>query len=214
MTFFRAALIAVVSWLAVSSTALAVEPPGAPIAKAFPYLSDYLTMPAAQRDRFRLVYFIRGKDKKPTPKIELVRSGNITPVRLGPNGRVMDVPDLALLRSDARFVATPKGQAAIGMRVEPILPRTTSLDAAMARESVTETTAAIKKYAGMLGFAVPAIKGIAFEGAGSGRAVFADGSKIALKTVGKAVVYLSNDAKMKEAVRIELDRMPDGLNFH
>jgi|GEM_PF-3434706 len=214
MKSFCLALAALACGASLSSAAFAVEPPGAPIAKAFPYLSDYLTMPAAQRDRFRLVYFIRGKDKKPTPKIELVKNGTTTPVRLGPNGRVVDLPDLAMLRSDARFVATPKGQASIGMRVEPVLPRATSLDAAIARESVAETTAAIKKYAGMLGFAVPTIKGIAFEGAGGGRAVFADGSKIALKSVGKAVVYLSNDATMKKAVRIELDRAPEALDFH
>lgn len=208
------AVIGLTSALILGAPANAVEAQGAPIAKAFPYLVDYLILPTPQRDRFRLAYFVRGKNNGPAPRIELVQNGSTTPVKLGADGRVLLNPDLALLRSDARFVATPKGTASISMRVEPVLPRATTLDARLARESVAETSVAIKKYAGMLGFALPSIKGIAFEGVSSGQAVFADGSKIPLKMVGKSLVYLTSDAKLKQAVRLEFDRLPGGLDFH
>ncbi len=69
------------------------------LGKIFPYYDAYLRIPAAERTRFQLGYFLmqNGRPAAGAP-VFAVDNGTRTPIAVGPDGR-MTPPPLALLRS-------------------------------------------------------------------------------------------------------------------
>ena len=98
----RAALALLVAGIAGGT--LAQEKPAAhPIKSLFKYLDAYYTkIPAADRDRFTLAYYLRQGGAPPPSgtKVYVVQGTQRTQLAMAPSGKV-ELPSLALLNSKA-----------------------------------------------------------------------------------------------------------------
>ena len=148
------------------------------LSKAFGYLDIFLKVPPQERTRFSLAYYFL-RNKKPAPDIRafVVQGANRTPLALGPDARVLRLPTLAELQSDAALEldVVPGTKVGLDLELHADIAPSNKLDAHEIDLALQQVTLAIKHRAGILGFAVPKISQANFPGAGAGVAVLADG---------------------------------------
>jgi hypothetical protein len=173
---------------------LAAAPPekSIPVGKAFPYLENYLKIPAAERSRFTLGYFLTIAGKPATDvKVWLVDGGKRTPVPIGPGGIVQRTPNLGELERNATVVlgASPDTKFGLQLVIEPLVPRSTEMDAQALALATVQADAGVRKAAGVLGFAAPHMTRVYFKGGTGGEAVFADGHAVTLGTLKGFTFY-------------------------
>ncbi|MBC6980245.1 DUF2987 domain-containing protein [Caulobacter sp. 17J80-11] len=210
MRLSRRALLAGLSALAVAGPAAAEE---APIDKGFPYLEQYLKLPAAERDRFALAYYL-ARDGKPATgvKVSIVDRAAQTPVPLGPKGRLERLPTLAQLQSKTAKVVidAPEGaKLALSLSIEPNVRPAAEMNAADLAASVAQAARGAKKAAGLIGFAVPKLQKVRIYGGAGGQAVFADGSARALPVEKGAAVF--DPTVLKGAAKLRFTTAPERL---
>lgn len=210
MRMSRRALLAGAGAFAAAGPAAAEE---APIDKGFPYLEQYLKLPAAERDRFALAYYL-SRDGKPAAgvKVSIVDGAAHTPVSIGPKGRMERLPTLAQLQSKSAKVVidAPEGaKLSLTLSVEPTVRPAAEMSAADLAASVAQAARGAKKAAGLIGFAVPKLQKIRIYGGAGGQAVFADGSARPLPVEKGAAVF--EPAVLKGAAKLRFTTAPERL---
>ena len=179
MTLNRRTLIAAAAAL-VAGPAFAADA-GEPVAakKLFPYYDLYLSIPAADRSKFVMAYYLR-KDGKPASGVTLTlisAGGARSPIPVGVDGRILKTPGPADLK-DGKIAITKVNAAdkfQLSMELQPLTRMAELVPAAEVAASVVQCRAAIKAKAGVIGFAAPKIEQVIFTGVTSGTAVMADG---------------------------------------
>jgi hypothetical protein len=155
------------------------------IGKAFPYLENYLKLPPAQRDRFRVAYRFMTPNGPAVVRLWLLEGGRQIPVPISSDGLIERLPSLAQLTARTKVqVETPTGQkTAMALLLEPILAPAAELRAADLVAALTQAAAGAKKVGGLVGFAIPKMDRVRFVGAQAGEVVYADGRRAALPVV-------------------------------
>ena len=211
MTFDRRLFLAAgLAAVAAPGLALADPPRLIPAKKLFPFLDLYLGIPAGERTRFALGYYLK-RDGKPWTGAGFTligASGARTPLPVGANGRFTRTPTLADLKADAKIELAVEGQGKfqLSMEMEPLVPMAEVMDTAELAASVTQCAAAIKKNAGILGFAAPKITQVAFIGVPAGTAVLAGGKTAALPLVKTLPAY--NPSALPGASQLKFAKAP------
>lgn len=194
--------------------ALAAGKPPVKLAKVFGYLDKYLAIPPAQRNRFVLAYYVlmNGKPAAGLKAAIVEPDGRRTPIALGPDGKVLRLPNAAQLAS-ADFVADVPAETKLGVRLElePTASPALEYSPRDLDQAIVQANAGMSKAAGLISFALPKLTGVTFPGAGSGKARLADGRELALPVFEGAPFY---DSKLlKGAVAVVLSRVPARLAF-
>jgi hypothetical protein len=179
-------------WLAglltlAAAPALAADPAPAAktveVGKVFPYLDRYLRLPAAERDRFVMAYYLT-RDGKPAAGAQgwIDDGGRRVRIPFGANGRAERLPTLEQLQAKRRLGFDGAAGAKFGMSLslEPAAQPAAELSATELAASVAQATRALKKAAGLMRMAVPTFDAVAFPGGQGGEVVFADGRAAAL----------------------------------
>jgi hypothetical protein len=193
MMFDRRALIAAGLAAGLPGVALAGPARTVPAKKLFPYLDLYLGIPPAERNRFTLGYFLK-RDGKPFTGAGFTligANGARTPLPVAANGRFSRSPSLADLKANAQVeIAVPgEGKFQLNMEMEPLVPMAEVMNAGDFAAAIAQCGVAIKKHAGVLGFAVPKITQVAFVGVPAGTAVLAGGKTAALPLLKTLPAY-------------------------
>jgi len=152
-----------------------------PLSKAFAFLDAYYGIAAGRRDRFHMAYYaVRNRRFAPDLKGTIVAGGKRTPLILGRDARVEQLPSLAALKSNAtiEFDAAPTDKVGLALALEPNVPSAAHLDARALAAAIAEAEAAVASIAGVLSFAAPKIQVAMFPGANSGQAEL-DGGRAA-----------------------------------
>jgi len=159
-------------------------PEGIPAKKMFPFLDLYLGIPAQDRTKFVMAYYLR-QNGKPASGVTLTligANGARSPIPVGPDGRLQRTPALADLKDGQITLvkADPASKFQLSMELQPATRMADALPAGELAASITQCKAAIKAKAGVIGFAAPKIEQVVFAGVPAGTAVFADGRTAAL----------------------------------
>ena len=214
----RRALATAAAALALVAGAVHAAPPkGEPPAPAngelaatfFPYLDVYLQLAPRDRSLFAPESFVRagGRSTIP-PHVILVREGRRTPVPLDAEGRVLSVPDLADLRAGAVVEITPRPRDSVSAHLEmrALAPAAQTMDAGQIAEAIAQVDHAVHRSAGLMSFAVPHFARAVFVGAGTGRALFADGRQAPLPPGRNGPSY--DPSQMKNVRALVFERAP------
>jgi hypothetical protein len=152
------------------------------IDKAFPYLSAYLGMPAAERSRFYLA-FRAYRDKRPVAGVAaaiVASNGARTPLAFDRAGIMTTrLPDLAVLKS-AAHIEIDGAPFELGPELRCAMPPATHVDVRDLMLALMQVNAAVVKFAGALSFVIPKFTAAYFPDAGAGQALMADGHTAAL----------------------------------
>jgi hypothetical protein len=181
--------------------------------KLFPYLDMYLAIPAAQRSRFVMGYFLQ-RDGQAATGVSLVLlgpGGQRTPLPLGPGGRILRTPSLADLKAKAQVeITAPEGSKfSLSMEMLATLRPAATLDARELAATLAQCDAAIRSKAGLLGFAAPKVKRVILKGAGSGTAINAQGVARPLPMQNGQPAY--DPEQMPGIVTLNLARAPSAI---
>jgi hypothetical protein len=153
------------------------------LGKAFPYLEDYLRIPAAERSRFVLAYYLmRGGRPAAGLKAWIVQGAQQTPVPIGADGRVQHLPSLQQLQAKAKLAtdAPADTKFQLSLQIEPLVRTGPEVDAQQLFLAVAQADAGVRKAAGVLGFAAPKMTRVYFKGGAGAEAVWADGHRVRL----------------------------------
>lgn len=208
MTQTRRALIA--SALALAATpAIAAEKKLVEVGKVFPYLENYWKLPAAERSRFTVAYYLQ-RDGKAAAGVKgsIVVGATRTPLAAGPNGRVSPLPSLAQIKAGAKIELDVPAGTRMGMNlsIEPLARAAAEMSAPELALAVAQSAKGAKKVAGLLGLGMPTINAVHFKGAGSGQVVHADGRVTALPVVKGNPVF--EPGKLTTARTLKFTRVP------
>lgn len=158
--------------------------PPPPAKKVFPYYDLYLGIPAAERSRFVLAYYLYLNGKPTTGQQLFVIQPNGTKVLLAqaPDGRITRMPTLAELKDGVvdGDKSNENDKLSISMQMQAVVRLAETMPAADLVAAIDQCNNAIKRRAGVIGFAVPKMEQVMFVGAGSGQAVLAGGKTVAL----------------------------------
>lgn len=204
MTPSRRFVLIAAAVLALATAAAAPPEKSVPVSKAFPYLETYLKMPAAERSRFTLGYFLTIGGKPATNvNVWLVDGGKRTPVPIGADGIVIRTPNLGELERNATVVlgASPDTKFGLQLQIEPLVPRGVEMDAPALSLAAVQADAAVHKAAGLLGFAAPHLTRIYFKGSSGGEAVFADGHAVKLSVLKGFTFYDTETERGAKTIR-------------
>lgn len=194
--------------LAVSSATVArAETKDIPCTDMFPFLLNYLNLPAAERSHFRLGYklFVSGA-KMSEVRLVLKYNGE-TPLGVAPDGTLSPLPSTAALKSKAPVTFTRPDGSKMGLTllITSSLPPANTYASADLKKSVEQARAGAKKAAGLMSMAVPNLDRVVFVGASGGQAIAADGAATALpKTKDGQPVF--QPSAHPAAVRVTLDK--------
>ena len=108
------ALAAVPAW--------AADKKSVEVGKAFPYLENYWKLPAGERSRFAVVYYLK-RDGRPAAGLKgaIVMGATRIPVSISATGRVAPLPTLAQIRGGAKieFDVPAETRFSMSMQIEP-----------------------------------------------------------------------------------------------
>lgn len=153
--------------------------PGPPLKKVFPYYDLYLGIPAAERSRFVMAYYLKvnGKPGGGQNLFMVMPGGGRTLLTQAADGRVTRMPTLAEMKDGVLDVdrKNPTDKFSISMEMQPVVRLGETISAADLVAAIDQCNTAIKKRAGVIGFAVPKMEQVLFAGAPAGNALLADG---------------------------------------
>lgn len=185
-----AAVAAGLALLALAPMASAA-PKVVPADKVFPYLENYLKLPAVERSRFSLAYYFTMDGKPPAGlSITAIDGATRSPIPLGPDGRVQRLPNLDQLQRVNIEVARPEtAKVQLSLSIQPATPMGVEVDARELALSIDQARSGVKKAAGVMGFAAPKMERIYFRGVPGGEAILANGGRVALPVVKGMVMF-------------------------
>lgn len=183
-----------------------------PVKKLFPYYDLYLGLSAQDRDGFYLEYLIQSSGATVRPRMFYALGSVRTPIQLDSKGKVLTMPDMAMLRQGKIEVPASAPPGRIMLNLEPVVPLGRTIPASAVSNSVTDYAKAIGR-AGPLALAIPKLTGIAFKGVAAGQVVFADGRKALLPVEDGSPVFRPNHATMRGAINLEFPAVPSQAEF-
>jgi hypothetical protein len=208
VTSRRAALAAMVGVLLAGGAAAQTRTVSLEPKKFFQYLDIYYRIPAQDRSRFTLAYYVKPTSAK-------FRIGG-QPLPVGPDGRVR-LPSEAMLKSKQPLVIEAPAGTKISADggLEPTLRPDTEVNARELAAAVAQANQGIKRAAGLIRFVVPTLDAVVFPGAGSGEVVLADGRRARLPVVEGAPAFqplawptAQRVVLARTPARMQLDGMP------
>jgi hypothetical protein len=184
------------------------------VGKVFPYLENYWKLPAAERSRFTVAYYLQ-RDGKPASgvKAAVVQGATRTPIGVGAGGRVSPLPTLAQIRSGAKieFDVANDVRFSMNLTIEPLMRPAAELNAGDLALSVTQAAKGARKVAGLMGMAMPAITAVHFKGAAGGQVIDVTGRAVALPVAGGAPVF--EPSKHPGARTVKFSRAPTQMTL-
>lgn len=201
------------SALAFAATpAFAADKKSVEVGKAFPYLENYWKLPAGERSRFAVVYYLK-RDGRPAAGLKgaIVLGAARTPVSVGATGRVSPLPTLAQIRGGAKleFDVPADTKFSMSMQIEATVRPAAEMSAPELALAVAQAAKGAKKVAGLMGMAMPTIAAVAFKGVSAGTVVHADGRTAALPV--KEGMPFFQPAKLRTAATLKFARAPAQL---
>lgn len=199
---------------AAASPALAAEKKTVEAGKVFPYLENYWKLPAADRSRFTVAYYLQRDGRAASGlKGAIIVGATRTPLTVGPMGRVSPLPTLAQMKAKARIeLDVPPGtRFSMNFTIEPIARPAAEMSAPDLALAVTQAAKGAKKVAGLMGMAMPSITRVIFKGVSAGQAVHADGHVSALPVAGGSAYF--EPAAMKTARTLKFSRAPSQMTM-
>lgn len=193
-----------------------VETKSFPAEKMFPFLTDYLKLPVAERDRFHPNYHLMSKGV--AVRATLKRKSGDVPVTFASDGLIQPKPTLADIAAGTQMeMSAPKdSKIGIAIKLASSVPPAATMDAKALKASIEQARIGAKKAAGAMSMMVPNLQRVCFEGATGGQAVLSSGKTVGLKTemqnssVDKgSPCFTPKDTP--DAVQIRLDRVPRTL---
>lgn len=156
--------------------AFAAQSKTLPLDKAFPYLSAYLGLPAAQRSQFYLAYrAVRDKHPAADARATLVAPNGVrTPIAFDRAGFIARLPSLGDLRGGAS-IELDGAPFQLGVELRCAMACATKLDVAALSQSLAQVNQDVVRFAGALSFVVPKFTAAYFPDAGQALAVLVDG---------------------------------------
>lgn len=146
-----------------------------PANRILPYLDRYLTLPAGQRSHFVPAYFIQ-RDGAPVANLT-ARIGEAR-FRTNAEGRFLPLPTLEQWRSGEMVLDVAEGERfSVQLQVLATVRRAAEMPASDLATAVSQANAAVRRAAGVLGFAVPRIDRIVLRGAREATVVDAQGRR-------------------------------------
>ncbi|CAN5240533.1 hypothetical protein BH09PSE2_BH09PSE2_15870 [soil metagenome] len=184
-TLIAAAAAASSLTLAIAAPALAQAPAAAAAegksvgaTKAFRYLDKFLEVPASQRSKIRVNFYLK-RDGRAAVGLHpvLVDGDQRTPLPLSASGRFERLPTLDQLRRKPTLVIDAPADAKLSNKVEieAEVKRGTEIDAAEVTEAIRQVGGVVRSTVGALAVLMPAVRA-SFPGAGSGVAINASGA--------------------------------------
>lgn len=162
--------------------------------KIFPFYDLYLGIPAAERSRFVMAYYLKinGKTAAGHTLWLIGASGARTALPVGPDGRIQKLPTLADFKAGATIDPAKREDAekfSIAMEMEALVRPGETIAAADLVAAIDQCNAAIRKKAGLIGFAAPKMEQAVFVGVSAGQAVLAGGKTVPLPVTKGLPVY-------------------------
>lgn len=185
-----------------------------PCTDIFPFLLNYLNLPAAERTHFRLAYRLSVTGARLSDVKLVLKHNGETPLGVAADNTLTPLPPVAALKAKAPVTVTRPDGSKIGLNllIAAALPPATAYAAPDLKKAVDQAHAGAKKAAGVMSLAVPNLDRIVFVGASSGQAVAADGKAAALpKTRDGHPVF--EPAAHSTAARVTLDKTPTLLRI-
>lgn len=183
-----------------------------PVKKLFPYYDLYLGLPPQDRDGFYLEYLIQSSATNVRPRMVYALGSVRTPIQIDSKGKILTMPDLAMLRQGKVEVPASAPSGRIVLNLEPVVPLSRTIPANAVSNSVADYAKAIGR-AGPLALAIPKLTGIGFKGVPAGQAVFADGRKVSLPVEGGIPVFRPSQSTMRGAISLEFPSVPSQAEF-
>ncbi len=162
---------------ALPAVALAADgkDPDPPVRKVFRFYDIYLGIPAAERTRFAMNYYLQvnGKPASGQEVFIVMPGGARVLLTQAADGRLTRMPTLAEWKEGVLTAnkKSPSDRFQLSMELNPLVRLAETVAAADVQAAIDQCNAAIKKRAGMIGFAVPRMEQVLFAGAGTGQAV-------------------------------------------
>lgn len=158
------------------------ESKSVPAEKLFPFLSNYYSLPVAERSHFRMAYTLMVQGGKAEQVSLVLQDGT----KIMPNiqGYLAPLPTAAQLKGKMTY-SRPAGTK-FGMTLDllPTQPPAQIMDARALAVSVTQALQGSKKVAGLMAMALPTFDRIEIRGVNSGEVRLADGSTRTLILTG------------------------------
>lgn len=198
MTLDRRTLIVSAAALATTpGLAMAADKKAPPVRKVFAYYDVYLGVPPAERSRFVMTYYLKvnGKPAGGQNLYLVMPGGARTLLTQAADGRFTRLPTLAELKDGVLDVdrKNPTDKFSISMEMQPVVRLGETVAAADLVAALDQCNSAIRKRAGVIGFAVPRMEQVIFVGAGSGSAALAGGKAAPLPLFKGMPFYRPSD---------------------
>lgn len=209
----RSATALVVSILLVSAAPAAqAAPKSVEASRVFPFLEDYLKLPAAERNRFTPAYYLHQGDQPLVAPAWLIDGAQRTPIPIRADGRIEVLPSAQALARDKVEIGVPAGtKLGVSMSIEPTLAPAADMDARELAAVIAQAAVGARKAAGIKAVVMPKLTSISFVGSGSGEVEFNDGRRAPLPLAHGAPSY--NPSITTNAKRIRLAKVPLKLNI-
>lgn len=161
--------------------------------KAFPFYDLFLDTPPAERSRFTMSYYLTVNGRPATSPVLFLTmpTGARTALTVGVEGRLTRMPNRAELK-DGMIEAVkgkPGDKVQLAMELEPLVRMGDTIATADLHAALEQCNTAIKKRAGLIGFAVPKMEQVIFAGTSAGAAVLAGGKTAPLPLVKGMAAY-------------------------
>ncbi len=150
--------------------------------KLFRYLEEYSKLPAAERSRFRINYYLHVGPQALTAPVWIVEGAKRTAVPLRPaDGRVERLPSAAQLANGKVQVGVDEGtKVGVTIGIETIAPPAAEMDAREVASALAQASVGVKKAAGIMAMAMPKLTQVSFPGVASGEVIMTDGKRAPL----------------------------------
>ncbi len=149
--------------------------PGPSLKKVFPYYDLYLGIPAAERSRFVMAYYLKvnGKPTSGQNLYVVMPGGARTLLTQAADGRVTRMPTLAEMKDGILDVdrKNPTDKFSVAMEMQPVVRLGETVATADLVAAIEQCNTAIRKRAGVIGFAVPKMEQVLFADVGTGQAL-------------------------------------------
>lgn len=215
----RALLITAAAFLAMPPAAFAeTETKSVPAEKLFPFLSNYYSLPPAERSHFRLAYTLMVQGGKVEQVSLTLQDG----AKIIPNaqGYLAPLPTAAQLKSKLTYSRPAGVKFGVALDLLPTQMPAQTMDAKALAVSVTQALKGSKKVAGLMAMALPTFDRIEIRGVNSGQVKLADGSTKMLGLIGavkdkKGVYHPAHityvPAEWPTAISLSFDATPSKL---
>jgi hypothetical protein len=171
----RALLVTAAAFLALAPAAFAeTESKSVPAEKLFPFLSNYYSLPPAERSHFRLAYMLMVQGGKADQVSLILQDG----VKIMPNaqGYLAPQPTPSQIKGKLTYSRPAGVKFGVALDLLPTQPPAQTMDAKALALSVTQALKGSKKVAGLMAMALPTFDRIEIRGVSSGQVKLADGS--------------------------------------